>query len=215
MVSFQLFLIYLFTVFQSLSMHNGPRLPLHQHTGPCLRGFGMLRSSVGAVSICPATRTFEGLRQPGQARGKGRPRLRDPPRSGTLVLTFTQRHKRAAEVPSPRMEEQPRSRSPESALQQWKIFSVLVSEERPITQPTWLRQVPERGAASKCSIPVPSGCIHSPSSLEKNLSCPSHPLAGSGHSSPEATKPTKGHVFMPWGDDPLCLRAGIPQKPTS
>lgn len=77
MVSFQLFLIYLFTVFQSLSMHNGPRLPLRGHTGPCLQGFGMLRSVAGAMNICLATHTTLGAyteragQRRGQVRGEG------------------------------------------------------------------------------------------------------------------------------------------------
>lgn len=108
---------------------------------------------------------------------------RDPPWSGTPALTFTQRHERAAEAPSPGLNVQPGSHSPEAALQQWKIFSLLASEEKLVTQPTWLRQVLGRGAALKRSSPVPSVCIHSPSSPDKNSSCPSHPLAGSGHGS--------------------------------
>lgn len=68
-----------------------------------------------------------------------------------------------------------------------RCLSLLASEEKPLTQPTWLRQVLGRGAASKSSSRVPSICVHSPSSLEINLSCPFHPLAA---------KPAKGHVFM-------------------
>lgn len=76
MVSFQLFLIYLFTVFQSLSMHNGTRLPLHGHTGPCRQGFGMLRCrrshehlpGHSHASGVDAERAGEGR---GQVRGEG------------------------------------------------------------------------------------------------------------------------------------------------
>lgn len=74
--------------------------------------------AVGAMNICPATRTLQGLMQRGQARGEGRSGARDPPRLGTPALTFTHRHERASEAPGPRLEEQSGSCSPEAALQQ-------------------------------------------------------------------------------------------------
>lgn len=158
------------------------------------------------------------LVQRGQARGQGRAQARDPPWPGTLALTFTQRHEKAAEALGSRMEEQSGRCSPEAALQQWKIFSSLVSEEKSVTHPTRLRQVLGRGAASKCSSPVPLDCVHSPSSLEKNLS-PVLPILWQGLAViSQATKPGKVHGFMPWGDAVplvcLCLPAGPPHKPT-
>jgi len=89
--------------------------------GPACGVSGCCRA-VGAPNICLATRTLRGLTQGGQARGEGRSGARDPPQSGTPALTFTQSHERAAEAPSPRLEEQPGSCSPGFALQQWKIF---------------------------------------------------------------------------------------------
>lgn len=79
MVSFQLFLIYLFTVFQSLSMHNGPRLSLHQYSGPCPQGFGMLQSAVRATSTSRALGAYAERKGEGrgQVRGEGSSPLRD------------------------------------------------------------------------------------------------------------------------------------------
>lgn len=97
------------------------------------------------------------------------------------------------------------------------FFPPLVSEEKCVTHPTWRRQVLGRGAASKCSSPVPLDCVHRPSCLEKNPTL-ILPILWQGLAMvSQAMKPGKGHFFMPWGDAVplacLCVPAGTPHKP--
>lgn len=131
-------------------------------------------------NICPATRALQGLVQRGQARGQGRARARDPPWPGTLALTFTQRHEKAAEALGSRMEQQSGRCSPEAALQQWKIFPRWSQRRNLSLTPlglgkSWggssLKVLPP-SAIRECSQPQLSG--------EKPNPCPSHPLAGPG-----------------------------------
>lgn len=177
------------------------------------------RGAVGATNICPATRTLQGLAQRGQARGEGRSGARDPPRLGTPALTFTHRRERAAEAPGPRLEEQPGSRSPEAALQQWKIFFPCWPQGRNLSRSPrgsgkcWGEELPRKAPAqchrAACTAPAPQGKPH-----------PALPTLWQGlAAAPQAAKPAKRHIFTPWGDVvPLacqCLPAGTPHKPAS
>lgn len=65
------FFIYLFTVFQSLSMHNGPCLPLHQ--GPACRVLGCCCNHQPLHSTSPA------VWSPAEREGKERWLVRDLP----------------------------------------------------------------------------------------------------------------------------------------
>lgn len=115
--------------------------------------------------------------------------------------------KKLLRFPVKGLEEQPGSFSSEAALQRWRIFPHLPLEEESVTKPTWLRQVLGRGAAQP-------GCVHSLGSPEgmtgrehewkrhKHLSQPSHPLVRAGPCS-LGIKSVKGHISIPWGDDPL------------
>lgn len=81
-------------------------------------------------------------------------------------------------------------------------FSPLALEKKSVTHPSWLRQVIGRGAASKCSSPVPLDCLYRPSSLEKNPTSVLPILWRALAMVSQATKPGKGHFFMP--EEMLC-----------
>lgn len=179
------------------------------------RGFGTLWSARGAMEHLPKCHSaLQGLVHRGQERGQAGHRRGTLPGQGQWHRGM----KKLQGILVPGWRSSHRD-APLRLFAAMEDFFPHQSQRRnQFAHPTWLRQVLGRGAASKCSSPMPLDCVHRPSSLEKNPT-PVLPILWQGLAMvSQATRPGKGHFSMPWGEAVplvcLCLPAGTPHKPT-